>query len=304
MLPKVFMIVLCFNGVELTVECIESIYNQDYSSIETCIVDNGSEDETIPFVSARFPKVRLIQNHNNLGYALGNNKGIEYTLGAGADIVMLVNNDTRLHESCVQTLVNGLQSDPKRGIIGPMVYTWDKDQTISSAGGKIDWCYADAENEGMGEKDHGQFHERLVDFINGCGIMASREAIAKTSGLDPKFFMYWEETDWCFRVKNAGFNVFFEPLATMEHKQTIRNVELKPTTLYYMTRNRFLFFSRHSPKKLKPLGLMRALNGTLRGIIDNRQCGKYEHAKAMQAALFHAVSGRWGRANPQIWSTK
>lgn len=298
------MVVLCFNDVELTIECIDSIYNQDYSEIEVCVVDNGSSDETIPLVSGRYPKVQWVQNHENLGYALGNNKGMEFALKAGADIVMLVNNDTRLHESCVQTLVNGLISDPKRGVIGPMVYTWDKDQTISSAGGRVDWRYASAENMGMGEKDRGQFPGRLVDFINGCGIMASREAITMTSGLDTKFFMYWEETDWCLRVKKASFDVFFEPMAVMEHKQTIYNVELKPTTLYYMTRNRFLFFSRHSSTKQKPLTLLRALKGTLTGIIENRQRGKCEHAKAMQTALVHAFSGQWGQANPQIWAPK
>jgi GT2 family glycosyltransferase len=301
-LSKVYIIVLCFNGVELTVECIDSIFDQNYPEIEICVVDNGSSDETIPIVSERYPKVKWVQNQKNLGYALGNNKGMEYALKAGADIVMLVNNDTRLHQSCVQTLVNGLISEPKRGIIGPMVYTWDKDQTISSAGGRIDWRNADAENVGMGEKDHGQFPERRVDFVNGCGIMASREVITKTSGLDAKYFMYWEETDWCLRIKKLGFDVVFKPSAIMDHKQTIHNVALKPTTLYYMTRNRFLFFSRHSPAELKPIALLRATKGTLRGILENRQSGKFEHARAMQTALFHAVSGRWGQADPKIWA--
>jgi GT2 family glycosyltransferase len=301
MLPKVFVIVLCFNGVELTLECIESLHNQDYLNIKICLVDNGSSDNTIPKVSAKFPDCLWIQNHENLGYSLGNNKGIEYALTTGADIVMLVNNDTRLEESCIKTLVHGLLAESKRGIIGPMVYTWDKDKTISSAGGLVNWRWADAENVGMGERDRGQYSGRVVDFINGCGIMASREAIERTGGLDPIYFMYWEETDWCQRVKKAGLEVVFEPLARMEHKQTIYNVDLKPTTLYYMTRNRFLFFSRHTPTSLKPIAIMRALKGTLHGILENRKVGKPEHAKAMQTALYHAATGRWGQANPQIW---
>ena len=303
MSPKVYIIVLCYNGVELTLGCLESIEKQDYSNLELCVVDNGSTDGTVTIVSQKFPRAQWVLNQENLGYAKGNNRGIEYAFDAGAEAVFLINNDTRLHETCVSNLINILQKNPQIGITGPMVYTWDGDRTISSAGGVVDWHMADAANVGMGEKDGGQFPRRSVDFINGCGIMVTRDVIQKVGGLDPKFFMYWEETAWCLRVKKAGFEVYFESAAVMEHKAPILSDELGPTTLYYMTRNRFLFFYRHAPAFMKSIALARALKGALRGIGENRKAGKTAHAKAMQSALLHAISGRWGYADPKIWLT-
>jgi GT2 family glycosyltransferase len=302
MQSKISVVVLCYNGVELTLGCLESILKQDYGNVEVVLVDNGSTDGTVALVTEKFPQARWVENHKNLGYAMGNNKGIEYALASEAGAVFLVNNDTRLHETCISSLVKSLNADPKIGVIGPMVYTWDGNKTISSAGGMVNWRMAYAVNEGMGEKDAGQYRGRYVDFINGCGILVTREAINRTGGLDPTFFMYWEETDWCLRVKKSGLEVYFEPTGEMEHKAPIVSTELGPTTLYYITRNRFLFFFRHSPGSIKPISLARALKGTLRGIHENRKANKAAHAKAMQCALLHAVSGRWGYVDPKIWA--
>lgn len=299
--PKVFVIVLCYNGVDLTLGCLETIQQQDYPNLEICLVDNGSTDGSIEILSQKYPQAHWVKNYENLGYALGNNRGVEYALEAGAEVVFLVNNDTRLEKECVSRLVETLIKDTQIGIIGPMVYTWDGDKTISSAGGQVDWKMADAVNVGMGEKDTGQYRGRTVDFINGCGIMITRDAIQQAGLLDAKLFMYWEETDWCLRVKSKGFKIYFEPSASMEHKATIRSIELSPTTLYYMTRNRFLFFFRHSPNMLKILSLLRALKGTLQGIMINRRMGKNAHERAMRFALYHAIIGCWGKTDSHLW---
>lgn len=298
---KVAVVVLCYNGVELTEGCLESIQKQDYSDLEVILVDNGSKDGTIPIISEKFPRALWIQNGENLGYALGNNKGIEYAFNRGVEAIFLVNNDTRLKPSCISTLMKTMQNDQGIGILGPMVYTWDENKTISSAGGRVNWRMAHAENIGMGEIDTGQYPSGEVDFLNGCGILVSRKVIEKVGGLDPKFFMYWEETDWCLRVKKAGYKIYFEAKGEMEHKASIVSRELGPTTLYYLTRNRFLFFYRHTPFASKSMALLHALDGTLRGINENRRAGKPAHAKAMQWALRHAVIGQWGRTDPGLW---
>jgi len=298
---RVAVVVLCYNGVDLTVGCLESLQKQDYPNLDIILVDNGSKDGTFSIISEKFPRALWVQNPENLGYALGNNTGIEFALSKGAQAVFLVNNDTRLHPSCVSTLMNTLQGDSKIGILGPMVYTWDQTKTISSAGGVVNWRKAYADNIGMGEIDKGQYPGGEVDFVNGCGLMVCRKVLEHVGGLDPRFFMYWEETDWCLRVKEAGYKVYFEPTGAMEHKAPIVSRELGPTTLYYLTRNRFLFFFRHTPITMKPMALLHALDGTLRGIMENRRAGKMAHARAMQWALRHAVTGHWGRTDPGLW---
>ncbi len=299
--PYVSAIVLCRNGVDLTLDCLASLYCQNYPLLEVTLVDNDSQDGTVEAVRSHFPRTQIISTHANLGYAGGNNLGIQNALERGHDLCFLVNNDTRVFPGCVSALVNLFENNPAAGIAGPMVRTWDNAGKISSAGGSIDWRSASAANSGAGEPDHAQYAARQVDFINGCGIMATREAIQKAGMLDPKFFMYWEEIDWCMRVKKAGFEIRFEPKARMQHKATLQDNEQSPTTIYYLTRNRLLFFYRHTQYPLKARVLYTALHGALTGMRKHRQAGRYAHAAATQVAILHAFQRRWGRADPALW---
>jgi len=211
---------------------------QEYLYLDVVVVDNASQDNTISLVSAEYPEVHLISTSENLGYSGGNNTGIQASLEGEADVLFLVNNDTILNPTCISRLVETVDRVPKVGVIGPMVYTWNNWHVISSAGGEIDWIHANAVNVGAGEMDSGQYKFRKVDFINGCGIMVTRAAVDQAGVLDSRYFMYWEETDWCQRILRAGFELYFQPAAKMQHKATIHPKDLGPATIYYMTRNR------------------------------------------------------------------
>jgi hypothetical protein len=292
---------LCFNGVDLTLNCLTSLRRSDYANTEIIVVDNASTDSTVAEVRAAFPEAHLIEAGDNLGYAAGNNLGLQAALARGAQLFFLVNNDTTLDRDCVSRLVQTLEQRPGVGAIGPMVYTWDEGHLISSAGGMIDWVHADASNAGAGEADHGQYPARPVDYINGCGLMVTRAAIEAAGLLDPRYFMYWEEIDWCRRIARAGFQLWFEPSARMRHKAPIHHQDLGPTTLYYVARNRLLFFARHAPARLKLLSLAHALSGLLQGIGRHRAAGRHDYVSAIKWAIWHAVCLRWGRADPALW---
>jgi GT2 family glycosyltransferase len=299
--PNVFLIVLCYNGIDLTLDCLASLRQQDYPASHILVIDNASRDGTADTVARHYPEVEVISTGDNLGYARGNNAGIQAALERGAEAMFLINNDTWLEPNCVSTLVDSLAAHPRVGIIGPMVYDGGPGTVISSAGGSIDWAYADASNLGAGETDQGQYLARNVDFINGCGIMVTSSAARKAGLLDPRYFMYWEETDWCQRVVQSGFENRFEPAARMRHKATRQVSDLGPTTLYYFSRNRLLFFAEHTPLAQRPATLARAIHGLGRGIILHRRAGRRAHAQATQAALWHALIGRWGRYDRAPW---
>lgn len=301
MSPRVFLIVLCYNGINLTLDCLESLLSQNYTACEILVVDNASQDGTAETVRMAYPQIEVIATGENLGYVGGNNIGMQFALGRGADMVFLINNDTLLDRSCVSALVEALAANPHIGIIGPMVYTYQDECMISSAGGKIDWRHADAINVGAGEIDRGQHPARNTDFINGCGLLATRPAIERAGMLDPRYFMYWEETDWCRRVNRAGFGVRFEPAGRMTHRAGLGVSDLKPSTLYYVTRNRLRFFAIHTPRAQMPVTLVHALYGALRGIILHQQARRPAHARATELALWHALTGRWGRYDVAQW---
>jgi GT2 family glycosyltransferase len=291
----VSVIILSYNNLDLTLNCLSSINQQSYQNIEIIVIDNASQDNTVNAVSSTFSEVNIFPLKTNLGYAGGNNFGIKEALEVNPDIIFLLNNDTYLDKHCISILISSLVNNPNIGIIGPMIYTWDNWSTISSAGGKIDWRNADAVNMGAGQMDEGQYAARDVDFVNGCGLMVTKSAIKAAGLLDESYFMYWEETDWCQRIRKAGYSARFEPNAQMQHKAPIKSSEIGLTSSYYMTRNRFKFFARHTPNSQKPGTLLHAFHGTIRGIYQNKKLGYTDQANVMQLALKHALLQRWGR---------
>jgi GT2 family glycosyltransferase len=301
MKPKISCIVLSYNGIELTLQCLSSLLEQDYTPLEIIVVDNASQDETVSTIQTQFPEIHLIASKTNLGYTAGNNLGIKAALENGADFVFLVNNDTLLEPDCVTKLMDVFNNKPNVGIAGPMVYTFDAGEIISSAGGAIDWIKADSINIGAGEEDKNQYPERDVDFINGCGLAVRKQVIQQIGGLDEAYFMYWEETDWCTRAKQAGWEVLFAPTALMRHKAPIDPGVLSPVTIYYMTRNRLRFFALHTPWPRKILTLAYALNGIFHGLWHSHRLGRTEHTKALRAALLDSLQRRWGYVAPSNW---
>jgi GT2 family glycosyltransferase len=237
----------------------------------------------------------VITAPENLGYAGGNNLGMRHALEHGAELLFLLNNDTRLDPDCVALLVAASQQPPRCGAIGPMVYTWDNWETISSAGGALAWQDADAINVGAGEIDLGQYQARSVDFVNGCGIMVTRDAAEQVGLLDERFFMYWEETDWCTRMRKAGFDVRFQPAAKMQHKAPLTWHGQSAATLYYMGRNRLFFFARHTQGRQRFATLGGAVKGLLHGIVYNGRMGHRSAAQAAGSALIDAMLKRWGK---------
>lgn len=293
--PAVWCIVLAYNGIELTLECLRTLRTQDYPNLHLLVVDNASTDGTPAIIRTQTSDVDVLEAGRNLGYAGGNNLGMRHALARGADLLFLVNNDTRLDPHCVTALVAEIQSNPGCGVVGPMVYTWDNWETISSAGGSVDWAAADAINVGAGELDQGQYPARRVDFVNGCGIMVTRQATERAGLIDERFFMYWEETDWCLRIRAAGLDVRFQPAAKMQHKAPLTWEEQSPITLYYMGRNRLFFFARHGRGMQRVSAVMGAAKGLLHGVVQNRRTGNRAASEAARQALIDGVMQRWGR---------
>ena len=303
MLNSVFAIVLCHNGVNLTLNCLASLKSQDFPDLRIIVVDNDSQDDTVTQVQHEYPDAILIQTKENLGYTGGNNIGIKAAIEHNANFIFLLNNDTILATNCVSELASTLMENPQASVVGPMIYTWESWDLISSAGGVIDWQYADATNLGAGDKDTGQFPAQKVDFLNGCGLMVRSTAVENAGLLDDRYFMYWDEIEWCQRIRKSGGELLFQPAARMQHRATIETSDLSPITLYYITRNRFLFFAQHAPSNLKIISIWHALYGCLKGIYLHRKVGRYKHASATLLAIWHALTQKWGRVESGHWQS-
>ncbi|KKQ96816.1 MAG: hypothetical protein A3G66_01350 [Candidatus Levybacteria bacterium RIFCSPLOWO2_12_FULL_39_17] len=266
-MPKIFVIILNFNGGQNTVDCLLSFSNisKKEFEFEKVVVDNGSKDGSIEQIRKKFNDVIIIENQKNLGFAGGNNEGIRFALKSGADFVMLLNNDTIVHSGLVKNLLEPLEHDSVGGVV-PKIYfekgyefhkdrykESDKGKVIWYAGGKMDWENLIGENIGVDEVDHGQFDIRMeTDLATGCCFMVRSDVLKNVGMFDDRYFLYYEDADLSQRIKKAGHKIIYEPAAIVWHKNAESSggsgSDLQD---YYITRNRLLFGMTYAPLRTK-----------------------------------------------------
>ncbi len=297
--PRVAIIVLNWNGRDDTLACLASLSQLDYSIYEVIVVDNGSGDDSVAAIRAAYPQVTLIETGDNLGYVGGNNVGLKFAKKMGAKYALLLNNDTEVAPDFLSLLVEVAEADPAVGIVGPTIYYFDQPNVIWSAGGAIDWARGSTQMVGLNDVDRGQFGNspRLVDFVTGCALLIKISLVEQVGLLDPRFFAYYEETEWCVRVTRAGFKILHVPPAKIWHKISPIAREASPQVHYYMTRNRLLFL------KLSRAGMTAWFNTLLldygRTLLSWTLKPKWRHKSLQRRAMLQAIldygRGHFGR---------
>lgn len=274
---KVFIIILNFNGREFILQCLDSVkkLRTDGCGLETLVVDNVSTDDSFELIKQNYPDLRLLVNKENLGFAEGNNVGIRDALKNGADFVLILNPDTIVDKDLVVQLISAIGGSAtggkvaslnnQIGIVGPKIYfapgyefhkvrykPEERGKVIWYAGGIVDWKNVLASHRGVDEVDQGQYNQaKKTDFVSGCAMMVKREVFEKIGLFDPKYFLYWEDNDFCQRARKAGFGIFYTPGAKMFHLNAGSSASGGPLQEYYTTRNRLLFGMRYAPLRAK-----------------------------------------------------
>lgn len=253
--PRVAIIILCWNGKNDTIECLKSLCDVDYPNFETIVVDNASTDGTAEDVKLSFPDVEVIKNDCNLGFAGGNNVGIVFALEKGFDAVLLLNNDTIVDPKFLSELVDVLYKSPHIGATNPVIYYYDDPSVIWSAGGYVDAKTGIAHQNHINEVDTGILREEIIGYGVGAAILIKREAIEMAGVLDESFFLYYEETEWCYRASDVGFKTVLVPSSKVLHKVSRSFNGDSAIQLYYLSRNRLLFLYRRGKSKVNLLGI-------------------------------------------------
>jgi hypothetical protein len=215
--PKVFIIILNWNGLKDTLECLESVYKLDYQNFEVIVVDNGSTDNSVAVIRENYPEVIMIENKENLGYTGGNNIGMRYASNNGADYVWLLNNDTVVMPDTLSKLIDTAESDPEIGLISPIIYYYDEPEKIQYCGSYMDWeNYTDITLQHL---------EALMNitsshtfYLWGTALLIKRSVIEKIGYLDQKYFAYHEDWEYCLRALKSGYKSVLEPRGKIYHK--------------------------------------------------------------------------------------
>ena len=241
------IITVNFHQYEVSIALLKSI-NLHYSktNIEIILVDNGCTEDNEAYFKTYREDLIYIRSAQNLGFAGGNNLGIKQAKG---DYIFLINNDTEITDGLIEELQQTLQHNPQVGIISPKINYFDDKNMIQYAG-FTPMNYYTCRNSCIGQfqQDSGQYNEIAgpTGYIHGAAMMARREALAKSGLMADNFFLYYEEVDWCERIRKAGYEVWLNTNALIYHKESIsvgKNSALKE---FFMNRNRILFIRRNA----------------------------------------------------------
>ena len=253
---KICIIVLNYNGKKDTLECLESLSKLTFKKVTTLVIDNGSKDDSVLAIREKFPDVPILETNENLGFAEGNNIGIRWALKKPFEWILLLNNDTVVAPSFLEAFLETANQYPKAKILGAKIYLYDDPTRLDHLGGS--W------NESIGNFElirktisDTQIESQVLDYVCGACLFMHR-TVAETIGLlEPKFFLIWEEADYCFRAKRKGFEVRTSPNAKIWHKVSASFSGKKPHTHYFWWRGRLLWIERNltdgQKEKLKPL---------------------------------------------------
>lgn len=296
---RVVVVVPSWNDREATLTCLRSLASVTSPALRVVVVDNGSNDGSAAAVREAAPSVELIELSENSGFTGAVNLGFERARKQGAEFAFLLNNDAVVDPDAIRLLVAALDADPGAAAAGPTVYFADQPGLIYSAGGSIDWRHGQPMMLRLGDADVGQLGETPspVAFINGCAMLIRLEAVARVGALDPRFFAYYEEVEWCVRCSRHGLRTLYVPRARVWHRISVEARSESPLVRYYMTRNHLLFLrATGAPASAWIWSLLQYIRTLLSWSLRPKWRGKREQRDAMLRAVADFYLNRLGRA--------
>ncbi|MBU2028461.1 glycosyltransferase family 2 protein [Patescibacteria group bacterium] len=245
--PKVFIVILNYNGLEVLKKCLTSVFKIDYPSFEIVLMDNNSTDGSLEMAKTNFSKAIFIKNEENLGFAAGNNVGIKFALERTADFILLLNNDVEVEKNFLTQLIDNVAEKEKVGIASPVIFDGET-REIWFSGGHIDWWRLKTVHEKNIQTE--KFFNS--DFITGCAMLIRAEVFQKIGLLDEDFFLYWEDADFSLRAGKAGFQNVVVPASWIYHFEKSRaNQENK---IYWLVVSGLIFFRKNANRLFKIWG--------------------------------------------------
>ena len=276
--PLIWIVVLNWNGAEDTIACLRSLQTLHYRNVRFAVVDNGSTDGSGAMLrrAVHDESTDLIETGKNLGFAGGNNVGIRHALDQGADFILVLNNDTIVDPGLLDELIAAADQHPEAGCFGPWIYYMhDRDRLWFT---RSEWSH---EKSAFTAPGKGLLASEIPQTVTGteyvCGAaLFFRAEVARRIGLlDERFFLVYEDSDWCFRARGTGFECLAVPSATIWHKVgTSFGSEASPLRTYFSTRNRLLWADEHVPRRERWRMLLGALRRFYPGLHIDRSSGQ------------------------------
>lgn len=244
----IYPIIVNWNLATETIPCIESLLAAGAPAGQIVVVDNGSQDDSVERLAECFGhQIHLISHPHNLGFAGGNNIGIEYALGRGAEWVLLINNDTIVDPTFLQELMDAVAQHPTHQIIGPLILYYTEPKRIWSLGDRLipgTLITRRLWHDVPVPKQLAAFIE--VDFLNACCMLIHRTVFEQIGLLNANYFMYAEDVDFCWRARRVGLKLGCATTARIWHKVSRSTGIYHPQTRYWRISNQIMVYRAHA----------------------------------------------------------
>jgi len=245
----VSVIIVNWNGKRYLEKNLSSVFNQSFGLFEIILVDNGSIDDSVGFVRANFPDAIIVQNDENLGFAAGNNRGIEVASG---EFILTLNNDTEAEAGFLDRLMGAAKSSGNDvGMWAPKILSMQDRRLIDSVGGLLIYGDGIARGRGRGEADAGQYDKlEEILFPSACCALYRREMLDEIGGFDEDFFAYCEDSDLGLRARLAGWKALSVPDAVVYHHYSGTTGGYSGTKAFLVERNHIWLAVKNFPLKM------------------------------------------------------
>lgn len=251
-MPELSIVILNWNTRDLLLRCVQTVFDQrDDLDVEVIVVDNASTDDSAAAVRAHFPGVRVIESGANVGFARGNNIGVA---ASAAPFALLLNTDAFFTPGALRALLTVAQAQPRAGMVGARLINADGSFQASHSpfpGHMQEFLIL----SGLGRKLRGAHYPshgpeeakgpQQVDYVEGACLLVRRAAYDDVGGLDAGYFMYAEEVDLCYAMRQRGWQVWYQPQAQVIHLGGASSANRRTQRETDLYRSRIRFFRKH-----------------------------------------------------------
>jgi len=301
--PLVAVLTVTTNAAAHLPAYLDALKRVTYPSLEVWIVDNASQDGTPSLVPGVLPAARVLRNERNLGFTGACNRALEQIVASDVRYVLFLNDDTEVTPGFLEPLV-ALADD--RTMVAPRTYLAGQPGYMDDAAGAFDWLRGTWRHRVLGRLERPEERRpHPVETANLSCLLVPVPLLRRTGLLDDNFFVYYDDTDFCRRAREAGGRLFVEPRSVVFHRKgATLGGQLSPFGCYYLTRNRPYLIRKHTKSRLRYavfLAYFLATRSVRAGLWAAR--GRFDLVHATALGLADAARGRMGAGSGLRWRT-